>query len=136
MKIRLNLSVTHDKYDNDKYQKNFRTLKLITEAALLCSEQGIAFRGHREQSNYSESYHKKRVNRGSFIAIINTFTKLDLIWKDHLENGAKNAKITSWKIQNDVIACLAEFIRRRIKDDISAYYAIIADEVTDRFSNK
>ena len=131
MKIRLNLSVTHDKYDNDKYQKNFRTLKLITEAALLCSEQGIAFRGHREQSNYSESYHKKRVNRGSFIAIINTFTKLDLIWKDHLENGAKNAKITSWKIQNDVIACLAEFIRRRIKDDISAYYAII-----DRFSNK
>ena len=71
------------------------------------------------------------MNRGSFIAIINTFTKLDLIWKDHLENGAKNAKITSWKIQNDVIACLAEFIRRRIKDDISAYYAII-----DRFSNK
>ena len=30
--------VTHDKYDNDKYQKNFRILKLITEAALLCSE--------------------------------------------------------------------------------------------------
>ena len=22
--------VTHDKYDNDKYQKNFRILKLIT----------------------------------------------------------------------------------------------------------
>ena len=97
-------AVTHDKYDNDKYQKNLHILKLITEAVLLCSEQGITFRGHREQSNYSESYHKKRVNRGSFIAIINTFTKLDLIWKDHLENGAKNAKITSWKIQNDITA--------------------------------
>ena len=45
-------------------------------------------------------------------------------------------KKTSWKIQNDIIACLAEFIRKRIKDDISEYYAIIADEVTDRFSNK
>ena len=30
--------VTYDKYDNDKYQKNFSILKLITEAALLCSE--------------------------------------------------------------------------------------------------
>ena len=97
-------AVTHDKYDNDIYQKNLHILKLIIEAVLLCSEQGITFRGHREQSNYSESYHKKRVNRGSFIAIINTFTKLDLIWKDHLENGAKNAKITSWKIQNDITA--------------------------------
>ena len=29
---------TYDKYDNDKYQKNFSILKLITEAALLCSE--------------------------------------------------------------------------------------------------
>ena len=45
-------------------------------------------------------------------------------------------KKTSWKIQNDIIACLAEFIRKRIKDDISEYYAIIADEVTDQFSNK
>ena len=32
--------------------------------------------------------------------------------------------------------CLAEFIRKRIKDDILEYYVIIADEVTDRFSNK
>ena len=45
-------------------------------------------------------------------------------------------KKTSWKIQNDIIACLAEFIRKRIKDDISEYYALIAEEVTDQFSNK
>ena len=44
--------------------------------------------------------------------------------------------MTSWKIQNDILACLAELIRKRIKEDISEYYAIIADEVTDRFSNK
>ena len=45
-------------------------------------------------------------------------------------------KKTSWKIQNDIIVCLAEFIRKRIKDDISEYYALIAEEVTDQFSNK
>ena len=33
-------AVTHDKYDNDMYQKNLHILKLIIEAVLLCSEQG------------------------------------------------------------------------------------------------
>ena len=74
------------------------------------------------------------MNKRNLIAITNSFAKFDL--KDHLENGAKNAKMTSWKIQNDIIACLVEFIRKKIKEDISEYYAIIAEEVTDRFSNK
>ena len=51
--------VTHDKHENDKYQKKLHILKLITETVLFSLEQKIAFRGHREQSNYTESYHKK-----------------------------------------------------------------------------
>ena len=35
------------------------------------------------------------MNRGNFIAIANVCIKLDLILKDRLENGAKNAKMTS-----------------------------------------
>ena len=31
---------------------------------------------------------------------------------------------------------MSEFVRSKIKDGIPDYYAIIADEVTDRFSNK
>ena len=30
------------------------------------------------------------------------FAKLDPILKEHLENEAKNAKMTSWKIQNNL----------------------------------
>ena len=71
------------------------------------------------------------MNKRNLIAITNSFSKFDI--KDHLENGAK---MTSWKIQNDIIACLVEFIRKKIKEDISEYYAIIAEEVTDQFSNK
>ena len=44
----------------------------------------------------------------------------------------------SWKIQNDIIAAIAEFVRKRIRDCLSGetkYYAIIADEVTDRHAN-
>ena len=59
------------------------------------------------------------MNRERFIAIINAFAKLDPILKDHLENGVENAKMTSLKIQNDIIACLVEFIRKRLKENIS-----------------
>ena len=111
-------AVTHDKHENDKYQKNLHILKLITKAALRCSGLGIAFQFHREQSNYKEGYHEIWVNRENFIAIINAFAKLDSILQDHLKNGEKNAKMTSWKIQNDIIAFLAEFFRKRIKEDI------------------
>ena len=51
--------MTYDKHENDKYQKKFQILKLITEAVLLCPEQEIALRGYWEQSNYTESYHEK-----------------------------------------------------------------------------
>ena len=31
-------AVTHNKHENDRYQKNLHILKLITEAVLFCSE--------------------------------------------------------------------------------------------------
>ena len=124
--------MAHDKHENDKYQKNLHILKLITEEVLLCSEQEIAFQSHQEQLNYTKHYYEKWINKGNFIAIINTFAKQNPVLKDYLENGAKKCK-------NDIMknpAFLAEFIRETLKNDISEHYAIIADEVTDQFSNK
>ena len=59
--------------------------------------------------------------------------------KNRLENGPKNAKICSAKIQNEIIACIAKFARMKNLFDIvekTKYFSIIADEVTDRYSNK
>ena len=44
--------------------------------------------------------------------------------------------MVSWQDQNDTIECLSEFLRSKIKDEIPDCYAIIADDVTDRFCNK
>ena len=41
----------------------------------------------------------------------------------------------SWKIQNEVIECLATFVHSNIKAEMSDYFAVIADEVIDQFSN-
>ena len=54
----------------------------------------------------------------------------------YLEKGAKNAKMVPGQIQNDIIECLSEFVRLKIKDGIPEYYTSIVDDVTDRFSIK
>ena len=49
------------------------------------------------------------------MAILKGFAKLDPVLDDHLSNGPKNVQMNSWKIQNEVIACIAEVVRRHIQ---------------------
>ena len=58
---------------------------------------------------------------------LNAFAALDAVLMEHLEKGAKNTKMVSWQIQNDIIECLSEFVRSKLKDEIPDYYAIVAD---------
>ena len=76
------------------------------------------------------------MQRGNFLAIINLFLTFDDVLKVHLENSTESAKMVSQQIQNDIIKCLSESVWSKIKNEIPNYFAIIADEVTDRFSNK
>ena len=134
-------AVNHEKKRESNYERNVHILKMLIEAVILCAEQGLASRGHRDHgkpASDDDDDNMKKVYQGNFLAIVNTFAKFDTILKDHIEQGSRNAKMLSWNIQNDIISCLAEFVRDRIKEHISksTYYAIIADEVTERYSNK
>ena len=74
---------------------------------------------------------------GIFLVVVKTLALMDPILKDHLEAGSKNAHVTSLKIQNEKISCIAESKRTEIRNILrECKYSIIADEVTDRFSNK
>ena len=44
----------------------------------------------------------------------------------------------SWKNQNEIIVCIAEFIRRHIGLTLNnaKYLCLIGDEVTDSYANK
>ena len=46
--------------------------------------------------------------------------------------------MNSWKIQNEVIACTEEIVRRQIRFVLgnSKFFSVIADEVTDHYANK
>ena len=138
-------AVNHDKKGKSNYERNVHILKRVIEAVILCAEQGLALQGHRDYGKPASDDDDDNMKKAhqSFLAIVNTFAKFDTILKDHIEQGSRDAKILSWNIQNDIINCLAEFVRDHIKDHTSesAYYATIAvtiavDEVTEKYSNK
>ena len=123
-------SVTHGKNYDEKYERNIHIIKIIIQAVLLCREQDSS----NDIGKNSDT--ERKMQRGNFFAIINPFTPLDAVLMGHLEKGAKNAKMVSWQIQNDIIKYLIEFVRSKTTDETPDYYAIIAAEFTHRFSNK
>ena len=129
-------SVEADKTSEQYYQRNKRILEAIVDAVLLCAKQGLSLRGHRDTK--VNDMDESTENRGNFLAILELIAKYDPIVKEHLKNGQRNAKMLSWKTQNDIIANAAFVIKNQIKEMISSekFYAVIGDEVTERFANK
>ena len=114
-------------------------MQRIIEAVLLCGEQGIPLRGHREKDiNYIDESRQRPPNQGNFIAIIKAFAKHDEILRNHFLAGPRSAQYLSPQIQNDIIGSISEFVRDRIRGTLKyhVYYSVIADEVTDRHANK
>ena len=104
----------------------------VTKIPLICARQGISLRIHRD--NLDDPF----LRDSNFTAILKGFANIDDTLKNHLENGPKNAKMCSVKIQNEITACIAKFIRMKIKDIVEKekHFSIVADEVFDRYSNK
>ena len=118
-------SVEADKTSGQYYQRNKHLLGAIVDAVLLCAKQGLPLRGHRDTK--VNDVDEGTGNRGNFLAIIDLIAKYDPIVKEHLKNGQRNAKMLSWKTQNDIIANAALVIRNQIKDMICSeqFYAVI-----------
>ena len=92
----------------------------------------MPLRGHGDNSTDEFS------RDGNFIAILKSFAEIDTVLHDHLENEPKIAQMKSWKIQNEIITCIADVIRRyiRLTWNNTKYFCLIADEVTDSYANK
>ena len=103
-------NVGYDLKKQKRYDKYVHVLKRITQAVALCAQQGLALRGHREVK--SEDNEDSR--GGNFQAILKSFAKIDLLLKDHLQDRPKDSQMKSWKIQNEIINCVADCVRKEI----------------------
>lgn len=60
------------------------------------------------------------------------FAKYEIVLKEHFENGPKNAKYTSNRIQNDLIYSIHNVLIKKIKSDLqNVYVSVLADETSD-----
>lgn len=109
--------------------KNRSIIKCMADAILLCGQQCLALRGHRDDSTAPEE-----CNKGNFRALLNYSVRSgNVALAKHLKEASKNAVYTSKTIQNDIIDCIGDHIRDKILGEIkeARWYSILCDEVTD-----
>ena len=81
----------------------------IVQVVKLCAEQALPLRGHRDNST------QEFTRDGNSMAILKGSAKIDPVLYDHLSNGPKNTQMNSWKFQNEVLACIAEVLKRHVR---------------------
>jgi hypothetical protein len=116
----------------DQTTKNRLFLISILKCIELCGRQGIALRGHRDDSTADD-----HANKGNFNALLQLRVDAgDRNLQQHLETAQRNATYISKTAQNDLLDCIRAFIQSKIVEEIHSqsvgpHYTIMADEVTD-----
>ena len=105
----------------------------ILKTIVFCGKQNISLMGHREQADAGPD-----TNPGNFRALLNFRVEADdSVLEDHFESMPHNAQYISPQIQNDLISCTGEWIRKQIIEEVKTakFFSICADEAAD-CSNK
>ena len=107
--------------------RNRKVLKSVLKCLTLCARQGLALRGHRDDST-SEALNKRK-----FLAVVEFRRELDARLDEHLRSGPRNSTMISKTVQNDLMHFMGKFVARTITEEVAAspFVAVLADEVTD-----
>lgn len=113
-------------YKNDVI-RNREVLATHVQVILLCAQQDIALRGHREND--------ESMNKGNFLEILQLLKQKCPDYKVKSENLPNNAKYISHEIQNEILNVSGCLVRNVIANEICnpiEAFAIIADESKDK----
>ena len=123
----------------DTVKKNRKILSSIIKTIVLCGQQNISLRGHRDSfADVEKTSSLIPQNHGNFWALLHfRVDSGDTTLGDHLATASHNASYTSGNIQNQLIDIIGSQIRGKILERVkkSGWFSVIADEVTD-VSNK
>ncbi|KAL4153370.1 hypothetical protein QTP88_001203 [Uroleucon formosanum] len=99
----------------------------IIECVVLCGQQEIALRGHRDSGKINEFE-----NQGNFRAILKYKSHGDIFLNNILEEG-NGYKYISSKIQNEIVCICDQLILKEIVEKVDAAegFAVLADKTTD-----
>ena len=104
---------------------NRHYLKTLIQILLLCAQQEIGLRGHREGSNAK--------NKGNFLEILHLVASHDPIVQQRLSGGPRNAIYTSPEIQNSLIHIMGELVTKTVCSEVhdAGVFSVLADETKD-----
>ena len=81
--------------------ENCLKLMCIAETVIFCGRQGLAFRGHRDDTPSTKE--DPHANHGNFLALLQFRVQAgDHVLKQHLDSAAGNALYTSKTVQNEM----------------------------------
>ena len=109
--------------------RNHGYIKSIIKCLEFAAQQGIALRGHRDDSTSTDEEHQ-----GKFRALIDfRVDSGDRALKEHLDSCRRDATYISKTTQNDLLQCMGNYIQSQIIAQVKngCFYGIMADEVTD-----
>ena len=81
-------------------------MKTTVEVLLLCSQQEIALRGHRESSD--------SLNTGNFLEILGVVARHDEIVLDKMTGGPRHASYISPEVKNELLQIMGSIVREKI----------------------
>nr|XP_011459928.1 PREDICTED: zinc finger MYM-type protein 1-like [Fragaria vesca subsp. vesca] len=119
----------HDVRDKIRREYMLRDYQIRLEASVDCIRfllrQGLAFRGHDESENSS--------NQGNFLELLQFLADHnDEVRAVALKNAPENLKLTSPRVQKDIVnAAAVETTNVIIKDIGDAFFSILVDESRD-----
>ena len=116
-------------------EKNRKRLAPIIDTVILLGRLGLAFRGHRDDSQFRANvgeYSSGGV--GNFVELLNYRVRGgDSVLENHLRTCSKNASYISKTSQNELINCCGNYIKDILIKEIkeNRFFSISADEASD-----
>ena len=111
--------------------RNRHVIISVLKVLEICGREGIALRGHRDDS----TSHAK--SKGKFHALLRFRMETDHLLASHLDKCPRNASMISKTVQNDLLLHMRDFIIQHFAKAIadSPFLSVLADEISD-VSNK
>ena len=124
-----------DRNFKKEVEENRKRLAPIIDTVILLGRLGLAFRGHRDDSQFHPNvgeYSSGGV--GNFVEVLNYRVRGgDLVLENHLRTCSKNASYISKTSQNELINCCGNYIKDILVKEIkeSRFFSVLADEPSD-----
>ena len=128
------INVMMNKAQSELIKRNRAQLIPIIASVIYLGRQGLAFRGHRDDSKYLSDPNN---NPGNFQALLGLLQDQSPEVRSLFDDAPRNATYHSKTIQNQIIDVIGDMIAERIIKEVknAQFFSILADEASD-ISNK